>query len=199
MLLTLIVALATSQVTSVKIVNPENQSQGLGNANPIKVNCVSGCSGSSGGGGGGTLDGGFVGVSSLPLVFIADAGVLNVNFPTSQTVNGTVTANQGSPPWTVANSVVTSANSDGASVTVGAASGTCLVSNSSRQGCSICLDPSATQNIHVRFSASAATTSFQPLVPGQCAYCGTGNRVYTGAVTCISDSGNQTAYALELN
>jgi hypothetical protein len=38
-------------------------------------------------GGGGTIDGGSVGISSLPLVFIGDAGVLNVNFPATQAVS----------------------------------------------------------------------------------------------------------------
>lgn len=41
----LIVALIASQTAQpVKIVNPENQAQGLGGTNPLKVNCVSGCS-----------------------------------------------------------------------------------------------------------------------------------------------------------
>jgi hypothetical protein len=111
-------------------------------------------------------------------------------------VGGTVTI---AGTTTDSNSTVASANSDGAAVSVTAASVTCLASNVSRQGCAICLDIDATANVHVRFSSSAATTSFQKLTPGQCAYCNSGNRVYTGTVTCISASGTQTAYATELN
>lgn len=97
------------------------------------------------------------------------------------------------------NTTVASANVEGLGVSVTGSSGTCLASNASRQGCSLCLDVDATANIHVRFSSSAATVSYQKLSPGQCAYCGAGQRVYTGAVTCISASGTQTLYPVEVN
>lgn len=72
----LLLVVALSQpVTPVKIVNPENQSQGLGNANPLKVNCVSGCSGSAGSGN----DGGYTVVIQGPSLL--DGGIWTVTPP----------------------------------------------------------------------------------------------------------------------
>lgn len=63
-MISLLLVITLSQtVQPVKIVNPENQSQGLGNANPLKVNCVSGCSPPTGD----------------QSVYVLDSGVLNVN------------------------------------------------------------------------------------------------------------------------
>lgn len=90
-------------------------------------------------------------------------------------------------------------NKEGLGVNCTAVSSTIMAANGSRQGCSICLDIDATANVHLRFSAaaSAATTSYHKLSPGQCAGCNWGNRVFDDAVTCISASGTQVIYMEE--
>lgn len=90
-------------------------------------------------------------------------------------------------------------NRDGLAVSVGVVSTTCLAADPSRQGCSVCVAPNATANVHFRFSATAATVSYMQLVPGQCLSCNTGNRVYQEAITCIAASGTQTVYSMDID
>lgn len=90
-------------------------------------------------------------------------------------------------------------NREGLAASVTTTSSVCLAADVSRQGCSVCLDPEATAYVYVRFSASAATTSYTKLAPGGCVYCNFGNRVYFDAITCIAASGTQTVYMADID
>lgn len=91
----------------------------------------------------------------------------------------------------------TAADNEGLAVSVTTTSASVLASNTARKFARLCLDIDSTANVHVRLSATAATTSYRKLSPGECLSISAGmggGTIYTGAISAISASGTQSLY-----